>query len=124
MQAEHQHAIFGLRPVERGFQREAAIAGLELVLEGARVLEQACDFTSCTVSATCQNHRSASGNARCSACALATETSRSLLVPPKRMVIRISPAFVIPGMRSRPANLEIPLEFAHAPRNDMESRSA
>ena len=32
------------------------------------------------------------GNASHSACALATETSRSLLVPPKRMVVRISSA--------------------------------
>src|SRR5215470_10292684 len=57
--------------------------------------------TSCTVSAISQNQRSASGSASHSACAEATETSRSLLVPPKRMVLRIdmpiSFFFVIPG---------------------------
>ena len=40
VQAEHQHAIFGFRFIERRFQRDAAIAGLELVLERPLVIEQ------------------------------------------------------------------------------------
>jgi hypothetical protein len=38
MQAEHQHAILGLGLVERLLQRNAARAGIELILEGAGVL--------------------------------------------------------------------------------------
>ena len=40
VQAEHQHAVFGLGLVERRLERDAAIAGLEFVLERPRMIEQ------------------------------------------------------------------------------------
>ena len=40
MQAEHQHAILGLRLVERRFERQAAVAGFEFILERTRMFEQ------------------------------------------------------------------------------------
>src|SRR5262245_59975525 len=75
--------------------------------------------TSCAVSAMSQNHRSASGSASHSACAEATDTSRSLLVPPKRMVLRIdmpiSFFFVIPGWRAAPDPESIAQQFRGSP---------
>ena len=40
------HAILGLRLVERGFERQAAVAGFEFILERARMLDQLlrCDL--------------------------------------------------------------------------------
>ena len=118
MQAEHQHAILGLRLVERLLERQAAVAGLEFILERTRMLRAApLSAASCTVSATSQNQRSASGNARCSAWALATETSRSLLVPPKRMVVRISLPLLssFRGDADPDSNLEIRVRASRAP---------
>ena len=40
MQAEHQHAILGFGLIQRLRERDAATAGLELVLERPRVTEQ------------------------------------------------------------------------------------
>src|SRR5206468_784930 len=40
MQAEHQHAILSLRLVERRFERQAAVAGFEFILERTQMLEQ------------------------------------------------------------------------------------
>src|SRR5438552_8928963 len=65
------------------------LSGLNSSSNGRLWPSSAACFTSCTVSVTSQNQRSASGNASHSACADATETRRSLLVPPKRRVFRI-----------------------------------
>ena len=40
MQAEHQHAILSPGLVERRFERQAAVAGFEFILEWTRVPEQ------------------------------------------------------------------------------------
>ncbi len=92
VQAEHQHAVLGLRVVERRFDPpEAGRARPGMASSNGReCFRSASDRASCTVSSTSQNHRSASGRAECSAWADATDTRRSLFVPPKRMVIRIA----------------------------------
>src|SRR5690349_21825320 len=71
--------------------------------------DSVAERTACTWSLTSQNQRSASGSASCSACAEATDTSRSLLEPPNRMVVRIaSPALL--GMIASPCHSD-PLDF-------------
>src|SRR6185437_3213368 len=74
-------------------------SGLNGSSNGRVWASNALPLVSCTLSSASQNQRSASGSASHSACAEATETRRSLLVPPNRMVIRIIyfRSLVIPG---------------------------
>ena len=68
MQAEHQQAVFGLGLVERLFDRaDARPSGLNGSSNGRECPSSASSRTSCTLSSTSQNQRSASGNAECSA---------------------------------------------------------
>ena len=40
MQAKHQQTILGLCPIERLLKPDAALVGLEFILEGPRMIEQ------------------------------------------------------------------------------------
>ena len=92
-----------LGPIQRLLDRSANAlsAGLELLLERARMSAQR--LRACLMHAVVGVPEPQIGlrQGLDSACALATETSRSLLVPPNKMVIRIIPAvactFVITG---------------------------
>ena len=71
-------------------RRRRGPPGLNVILERPRMVEQILRRTSMHGVVDIPEPQIGFGQRRCSACALATETRRSLLVPPKRMVIRIS----------------------------------
>ncbi len=100
VQAEHQQAVFRTCLIERLFNpADARASRLERLFEWTGMSEKRVRLDLMHRVADVPEPQSASGNAECSAWALATDTSRSLLKPPKNS----DPHHAVPSFRDSPS---------------------